>query len=37
SSFPLLEGRGLVDGSAAAYVFRALVCERPVTDTDLFL
>jgi uncharacterized protein len=29
---PLLEGRGLVDGQAAAYVCRQLVCERPVTD-----
>jgi uncharacterized protein YyaL (SSP411 family) len=31
---PLLEGRGLVGGRAAAYVCRNLVCERPVTDTD---
>ncbi|MCW2856806.1 MAG: hypothetical protein JWR52_2421 [Marmoricola sp.] len=37
SSIPLLEGRGLVDGSAAAYVCRAMVCERPVTDPELFL
>ncbi len=29
---PLLEGRGLVGGRAAAYVCRAMVCERPVTD-----
>jgi uncharacterized protein YyaL (SSP411 family) len=29
---PLLEARDLVDGSAAAYVCRDLVCERPVTD-----
>jgi uncharacterized protein YyaL (SSP411 family) len=31
---PLLEGRGLVDGRAAAYVCRNLVCERPVTDPE---
>jgi uncharacterized protein YyaL (SSP411 family) len=31
SGVPLLEGRGLVDGRAAAYVCRAMVCERPVT------
>ena len=29
---PLLEGRNLVDGRAAAYVCRSMVCERPVTD-----
>jgi uncharacterized protein YyaL (SSP411 family) len=29
---PLLEGRDLVDGGAAAYVCRGMVCERPVTD-----
>jgi uncharacterized protein YyaL (SSP411 family) len=29
---PLLQGRGLVDGRAAAYVCRNLVCERPVTE-----
>jgi uncharacterized protein len=29
---PLLAGRGLVDGRAAAYVCRNFVCERPVTD-----
>ncbi|HEX2896004.1 MAG TPA: thioredoxin domain-containing protein [Marmoricola sp.] len=29
---PLLEGRDLVDGRAAAYVCRGMVCERPVTD-----
>jgi hypothetical protein len=28
---PLLAGRPLVDGSAAAYVCRGYVCERPVT------
>ena len=28
----LLEGREVVDGRAAAYVCRHLVCERPVTD-----
>ncbi|HEX7716816.1 MAG TPA: N-acylglucosamine 2-epimerase, partial [Marmoricola sp.] len=31
---PLLEGRGLVDGRAAAYVCRSMVCERPVTDPE---
>ena len=34
SDVPLLEGRGLVDGSAAAYVCRAMVCDRPVTTAD---
>ncbi|RNM13017.1 thioredoxin domain-containing protein [Nocardioides pocheonensis] len=34
SGIPLLEGRGLVDGRAAAYVCRNLVCERPVTDPE---
>jgi uncharacterized protein YyaL (SSP411 family) len=29
---PLLEGRALVDGRAAAYVCRQFVCDRPVTD-----
>jgi uncharacterized protein YyaL (SSP411 family) len=29
---PLLEGRDLVDGRAAAYVCQGMVCERPVTD-----
>ncbi|MBO9524410.1 MAG: thioredoxin domain-containing protein [Nocardioidaceae bacterium] len=32
STIPLLEGRGLVDGRAAAYVCRGMVCERPVTE-----
>ncbi len=31
---PLLEGRGEVDGRPAAYVCRAMVCERPVTDPE---
>jgi uncharacterized protein YyaL (SSP411 family) len=31
---PLLAGRGLVDGRAAAYVCRGMVCDRPVTDTE---
>jgi uncharacterized protein len=31
---PLLEGRELVDGRAAAYVCRGMVCERPVTDPE---
>ncbi|MGH3094645.1 MAG: N-acylglucosamine 2-epimerase, partial [Streptosporangiales bacterium] len=29
---PLLEQRGLVDDSAAAYVCQNLTCQRPVTD-----
>ncbi|KHL10967.1 UNVERIFIED_CONTAM: hypothetical protein LK11_44605 [Mumia flava] len=32
TAVPLFEGRDLVDGSAAAYVCRGFVCERPVTD-----
>ena len=31
SVLPLLAGRGLVDGQAAAYVCRGMVCDRPVT------
>ncbi len=31
---PLLAGRTLVGGSAAAYVCRGLVCERPVTSAE---
>jgi len=31
---PLLTGRGLVDGRAAAYVCRGFVCQRPVTDPE---
>jgi uncharacterized protein YyaL (SSP411 family) len=31
---PLLEGRDLVHGRAAAYVCQNLVCERPVTDPE---
>jgi uncharacterized protein YyaL (SSP411 family) len=31
---PLLVGRTPVDGSAAAYVCRGFVCERPVTSPD---
>jgi uncharacterized protein YyaL (SSP411 family) len=34
---PLLEGRDLVDGRAAAYVCRGMVCERPVTDPEELL
>ncbi|OKK20831.1 hypothetical protein AMK16_10465 [Streptomyces sp. CB00455] len=30
--FPLLAGRGLVDGRPAAYVCRHFVCARPTTD-----
>ena len=29
---PLLAGRGLVEGRAAAYVCRGMVCDRPVTE-----
>jgi uncharacterized protein YyaL (SSP411 family) len=29
---PLLAGRPLVDGRAAAYVCRGFVCDRPSTD-----
>jgi hypothetical protein len=31
---PLLAGRGLVDGRAAAYVCRGMVCDRPVTGAE---
>jgi uncharacterized protein YyaL (SSP411 family) len=31
---PLLEGRDLVGGRAAAYVCRGMVCDRPVTDPE---
>ena len=31
---PLLEGRGLVDGKAAAYVCQNYVCQLPVTEAD---
>jgi uncharacterized protein YyaL (SSP411 family) len=31
---PLLEGRGLLDGRAAAYVCRNLVCRHPVTRPE---
>ncbi len=34
SAPPLLERRGLVDGRAAAYVCRGLVCRRPVTTVE---
>ncbi|GIZ98337.1 membrane protein [Tsukamurella sp. TY48] len=33
-SHPLLEGRGPVDGRAAAYVCRGTVCSLPVTDGE---
>jgi len=31
---PLLAGRGLVEGRAAAYVCRGMVCDRPVTTPE---
>jgi uncharacterized protein len=34
SVVPLLADRGLVDGRAAAYVCRGMVCARPVTTTE---
>ena len=34
SGVPLLADRPLVDGSAAAYVCRGFVCDRPVTSPD---
>ena len=34
SVLPLLAGRGLVDGKAAAYVCRGMVCDRPVTTAE---
>jgi uncharacterized protein YyaL (SSP411 family) len=34
---PLLAGRPLVDGRAAAYVCRGMVCERPVTSVQELL
>jgi uncharacterized protein YyaL (SSP411 family) len=34
---PLLEGRDLVGGRAAAYVCRNMVCDRPVTDPEELL
>ena len=34
STIPLLADRDLVDGRAAAYVCRNLVCQRPVTSVE---
>ena len=34
SVLPLLVGRGLVEGRAAAYVCRQMVCDRPVTTPE---
>ena len=34
AAVPLLAGRGLVAGAAAAYVCRGMVCDRPVTEPD---
>jgi uncharacterized protein YyaL (SSP411 family) len=37
AGIPLLEGRDLVAGRAAAYVCRGMVCERPVTEPSELL
>jgi uncharacterized protein YyaL (SSP411 family) len=37
TAVPLLEGRTLVDGQAAAYVCQGFVCQRPVTSPDELL
>ena len=34
SAVPLLSGRGLVEGTPAAYVCRGMVCDRPVTTGE---
>jgi uncharacterized protein YyaL (SSP411 family) len=34
STVPLLEGRGLIDGRATAYVCIDFVCQRPVTEPE---
>jgi uncharacterized protein YyaL (SSP411 family) len=34
ATVPLLEGRGLIDGKAAAYVCIDFVCQRPVTEPE---
>ena len=34
---PLLEGRGLVDGRAAAYVCERFTCQAPVTSVAALL
>jgi hypothetical protein len=34
AAVPLLQGRGLVDGRAAAYVCTNFACQRPVTDPE---
>ena len=36
-AIPLLEGRGLLDGAAAAYVCRGFACQRPVTTAQELL
>jgi uncharacterized protein YyaL (SSP411 family) len=34
ATVPLLEGRGLIDGRATAYVCIDFVCQRPVTEPE---
>jgi uncharacterized protein YyaL (SSP411 family) len=34
AAVPILEGRGLVDGRATAYVCIDFVCQRPVTEPE---
>ena len=36
-AIPLLEGRGPLDGAAAAYVCRGFACQRPVTTAQELL
>ena len=34
ATVPILEGRGLIDGRATAYVCVDFVCQRPVTEPE---